>query len=302
MSNQLTEIPNIASMPAVVEDKMNVLKGQIATLEMCRQLGSHYACTGMVPKQYQGKPEDAAVAIQWGIEIGLQPLQSLQNIACINGTPSLWGDALVALVKGSGLCEYLTTEWDEQTKTATVRTKRKGEPEEARSYSLEDAKSAGLAGRQTYQQHGRRMISARARSHVLRDVYADLLKGFQIREVAEEDEQNMNSSRFERDITPTETAIESKSTLSNIINAGKQAATEAVPEPTPAEETGELSGMAADFMAAIDECVSMAELEKVAPLISTAYTAGDLGEFDRQELSAAYKARKQQITQAEGQQ
>jgi hypothetical protein len=35
----------------------------------------------MVPRQYQGKPEDVLVAIQWGCEVGLAPLQSLQNIA-----------------------------------------------------------------------------------------------------------------------------------------------------------------------------------------------------------------------------
>lgn len=181
---------NMATMPADVKKKMEILQAQVHTLEMCRQLGHHYAQTEMVPKQYRGKPEDAAVAIQWGMEIGLQPLQALQNVAVVNGNATLWGDALVALVKQSGLCEYLSTEWDEQTLTATVRTKRKGEPtEEVRSYSMADAQQAGLASRQTYQQHGRRMIQARARSHVLRDVYADLLKGFQIREILEEEKE-----------------------------------------------------------------------------------------------------------------
>lgn len=181
---------NIETMPAEARKKFEILQVQVATLEMCRQLGHHYAQTEMVPKQYRGKPEDAAVAIQWGMEIGLQPLQALQNVAVVNGNATLWGDALVALVKQSGQCEYLTTSWDENAQAATVRTKRKGEPtEEVRIYSMADAKTAGLTSRQTYQQHGRRMIQARARSHVLRDVYADLLKGFQIREVAEEDKE-----------------------------------------------------------------------------------------------------------------
>lgn len=190
--NQIAEQHSfsIENMPAETKKKFENLQVQLHTLEMCRQLGQHYACTEMVPKQYRQKPEDAAVAIQWGMEIGLQPLQALQNVAVVNGNATLWGDALVALVKQSGQCEYLSTTWDEQSQTATVKTKRKGEPtEEVRSYSMADAQQAGLAGRQTYQQHGRRMIQARARSHVLRDVYADLLKGFQIREVVEEDKE-----------------------------------------------------------------------------------------------------------------
>lgn len=189
--SQITPAPafNIENMPAEMKRKIEALQVQVHTLEMCRQLGHHYAQTEMVPKQYRGKPEDAAVAIQWGMEIGLQALQSLQNVAVVNGNATLWGDALVALVKQSGQCEYLSTDWDESTQTATVRTKRKSEPEESRSYSMADAQQAGLTSRQTYQQHGRRMIQARARSHVLRDVYADLLKGFQVREVVEEDKE-----------------------------------------------------------------------------------------------------------------
>ena len=58
----------------------------------------------MVPKQYQGKPQDVLVAIQWGYELGLQPLQALQNIAVINGKPSVYGDAALALVKNDPRC------------------------------------------------------------------------------------------------------------------------------------------------------------------------------------------------------
>ena len=207
MNQQVQTMPafNLEAMPKDVRQKYEILQSQVATLELCRQLGHHYAQTDMVPKAYKGKPEDAAVAIQWGMEIGLQPLQSLQNIAVINGTPTLWGDALVALVKQSGQCEYINTIWDEGSLTATVKTQRKKEPEETRTYSMADAQQAGLADRQTYRQHGKRMIQTRARSFLLRDVYADVLKGFQVREVVEEDEEVKKPDREggeEKDITP----------------------------------------------------------------------------------------------------
>lgn len=211
MSNEISTI-NEDSLSTATAAKLDILTSHVAMLENCHKLASHYTRTAMVPKQYQGKAEDAAVAIQWGIEIGLQPLQALQNIAVINGNPALWGDGLIALVKGSGLCEYINTTWDSSTQTATVTTKRKGEPlEEIRSYSIEDAQKAGLASRATYQQHAKRMISARARSHVLRDVYADLLKGFHVREILEEDQHK------EKDITPA-TPNTKSSTLNKLLN------------------------------------------------------------------------------------
>lgn len=194
-------VPTDVQAPVMKTNKsLATLQDQVQLLEASRQLAAHYASTDMVPKQYRNQPENAAVAIMWGNEVGLAPLQSLQNIAVINGNPSLWGDALVALVKSSGLCELLTTHWDQATLTATVTTRRKGEPEEARSFSMQDAQIAGLANRDTYKNHPRRMLQARARSHVLRDVYADLIKGFQVREVIEEDDEVYNLS--ERDITP----------------------------------------------------------------------------------------------------
>jgi len=195
--NDLMMMTGGTELSAEMSKKLQTLQMQVQTLELCRQLGAHYSCTNMIPKQYQGKPEDAAVAIQWGMEIGLQPLQSLQNVAVINGSPALWGDALIAIIKGSGQCEYIRSEFDEESMTAIVSTKRKGEPEESRSFSMADAKAAGLASRQTYQQHPKRMLNARARSHVLRDVYADLLRGFQVREISEEDH------KVEKDITPS---------------------------------------------------------------------------------------------------
>ena len=41
------------------------------------------------------------LAVQLGSEVGLRPMQALQNIAVINGRPAVWGDALPGLCKAS---------------------------------------------------------------------------------------------------------------------------------------------------------------------------------------------------------
>ena len=58
--------------------------------------------SGMAPKGMD-KPEKVVAAIFAGLEVGLKPLQAVQSIAVINGRPTVWGDAAIGLVQGSGL-------------------------------------------------------------------------------------------------------------------------------------------------------------------------------------------------------
>ena len=123
-----------------------------------------------------------------GREVGLSPMQSLAQIAVINGRPSMWGDALLALVKKSGECEYVN-EWQEDAEGGDViaycETKRKSDPRPTiRMFSKKDAIRAELGDKRgqngkptpwvTYPQ---RMLQMRARSWCLRDVYPDILMG-----------------------------------------------------------------------------------------------------------------------------
>lgn len=138
------------------------------------------ATSDLVPKDYHGKPANVVVAIQWGYEIGLHPMQALQNIAVINGRPSVWGDAAKALVESSRLCEYIeeTLEGAGDALKAVCVTKRRGRPNAHRvEFSVADAKQAGLWGQNTWAKYPKRMLQMRARGFCLRDVYPDVLKG-----------------------------------------------------------------------------------------------------------------------------
>jgi len=137
--------------------------------------------SSIVPKDFAGNPGNILVAIQWGMELGLQPMQAMQNIAVINGRPSLWGDAVLALVRASPLCEYVVEEDDGHT--ATCRVKRRGEPEQCRTYSVDDAKQAGLTGKSgPWSQYPKRMRQLRARAFACRDVFTDVLRGMPVAE------------------------------------------------------------------------------------------------------------------------
>lgn len=141
--------------------------------------------SNIVPKDYMGNPGNILVAIQWGAEIGLPPLQAMQNIACINGRPSVWGDAVLAIIRGSGALESITE--DVSDKEAVCTVKRRGEPPVSRSFSMDDAKRAGLAGKSgPWQQYPKRMLQMRARAWALRDVFPDVLRGVHVAEEAQD--------------------------------------------------------------------------------------------------------------------
>ena len=145
-------------------------------LDEAMRFADMLASASIVPKDYIGKPGNVLAAIQWGVELGLQPMQAMQSIAVINGRPSLWGDAMLALVKAHPAFEWIKEDCDGNIATCTV--KRRGEPEVTQSFSLEEAKKAGLTGKQgPWTQYPKRMLQMRARGFALRDAFPDALRG-----------------------------------------------------------------------------------------------------------------------------
>lgn len=151
------------------------------TFEQALQFSEYLADSDLVPKDFKGRPGNCLIAIQWGAELGLKPLQAMQDLAVINGRPSLWGDAVIALVRASPLCEYVIETEGPNSSTCTV--KRRGEPEQSRTFTDDDAKAAGLLGKAgPWTQYKRRMRQMRARAFALRDVFPDVLRGLPVAE------------------------------------------------------------------------------------------------------------------------
>lgn len=140
------------------------------------------AKSSMIPKDYVGNPGNCLVAIQWGMEIGLKPLQGLQSIAVINGRPTLWGDAALALVLSSPVCEYVNESASDATH-GVCEVKRRGEAPYVQVFTVDDAKKAGLWGKAgPWTTYPSRMLQMRARSWALRDKFTDVLRGLSIYE------------------------------------------------------------------------------------------------------------------------
>jgi hypothetical protein len=161
------------------------------------QLAELMAKSDLIPAQFRNKPGDVMVAVQYGAELGLKPLQAMQSICIIEGRPTIWGDGALAVVLNSGLMENYKEMTGEEIKAAgkaVFWAKRKGTDEPIiREFSIEDAKKAGLWERKSqsgkampWTSYPYRMLQMRARSWGLRDGFADVLKGVSIREEIED--------------------------------------------------------------------------------------------------------------------
>ena len=208
-----------------------------SSLKEAMEYAQIIANSTMVPKNYQGNPGDILVAVQMGAELGLKPIQALQNIAVINGRPSVYGDALLALVQAHPSFEDVKEAFDEKTNTAFCSVKRKNQDEYTVSFSSEDAKKAGLWGKAgPWSQYPKRMLQMRARSFALRDKFADALSGL----IMAEEAQDYSTIS---DVTPKTQTLNFK--LDELINDQVQEVKEMVmpvekPNPEKLQELGAL--------------------------------------------------------------
>ncbi len=196
MSNALTAFP----APVNVEERQTLLQSPINALQP-RTLGaamelSQILCTSeLVPESYRSRPANVLIAIMYGAELGMTVVQSLQNIAVVNGRATVWGDAPLSIVRARAgeLLEAFTEGWedgkDDAERRAWCEVKRHGDAQPIRrTFSIADAKQAGLLDKKgdLYQKYPRRMCKFKARNEALRDAFPDLLLGIAMREDADE--------------------------------------------------------------------------------------------------------------------
>lgn len=247
-------------------------------LDSAYRLAKAVCMSGLAPKGLE-KPEAAMVAILHGMEVGLTPMMALQKIAVINGRPTIWGDGALGLVRGSGVCEFVTEKMEGvgDKRTAICTTKRKGEPDPiTRCFSVDDAKRAGLWDKGgPWKQYPERMLAMRARAFALRDGFADVLGGLYLAE----------------ELQGTETPAMKDVTAPPPPPAAPLQRIEAMPAETVNPDTGELIPPVTkeqfdDWMARLRDADQMTQAEIIECEVEPAREDGRLSPEQYNELRA----------------
>jgi hypothetical protein len=185
----MTALANITQLPVSPRHSWRGVK--LDDMDAAMRFSKAIAYSGFAPKSYYPNEPDPELrlkaatasvfaAVQLGAEVGLSPMASVQNIALINGRPGLFGPAMLAVVRHSGLLESIEEhcegEGDQMMAVCTVT--RKGEEPCAFTFGVRHAKKAGLWSKAgPWTQYPERMLLARARTFALRDIFPDVLLG-----------------------------------------------------------------------------------------------------------------------------
>lgn len=168
------------------------LKSYDEQMRFCEIVSKSSLC----PKTYQGSPYDVFIACQMGSDLGLKPLQALQNIAVINGRPCLWGDGALAVVMSHP--HFLDSNEHFEGDIAVCVISRKNKSPIERRFSIDDAKKAGLWSKQgPWSSYPTRMLQMRARGFAMRDCFPDALRGIGIVEEVQDYELNQVTKVYE---------------------------------------------------------------------------------------------------------
>lgn len=133
------------------------------------------ANTPFVPSAFRGKPEAVFAAILYGEELGIGPMQSLNSIHVIEGKPGMSPELMRGLVARAG---HRIDVKEASAERVTLWGKRADNESEATvSWTMDDARLAGLAGRGAWKTYPRAMLLARATSELCRMIFADVVAG-----------------------------------------------------------------------------------------------------------------------------
>lgn len=186
----IKDVPKASQPIPLAADDRGLLIG--SSLEDQFRLATAYCRSGLVPKAFD-TPEKVLLGMQYARELGLQPVTALRQIAIVSSTPHIWGDLPLSLVMRSGKIELIqeaffakdNVEVKESSNVygAVCRVTRVGlSGEVVRTFTLDDAKKAGLLGKDPWIKYPRRMLQCRARAWALKDLFPDVLNGVGILE------------------------------------------------------------------------------------------------------------------------
>lgn len=172
---------------------VNVEQGRLvpANFEGMQRIAKWLLETQMLPGWVKNLAQ-ATMVVSICCSLGLDVVQNARFVMVVNGVPSLWGDAVVAKVRSSGLCAGIR-EWytgDKDSWTAHVEAKRfikrpdgsYTEEVVTHSFSWAQARQAGLVDKEMWKKYPHRMLLGKPRSYALRALFADVLCGIDVYE------------------------------------------------------------------------------------------------------------------------
>ena len=146
-----------------------------AQLDVAMRRAQAVASAGdTIPRSYRGRPGAVLLADEWARARGLDLLTALQTVAFIDGKPVIDATMQRALAKRAG---YIAKVVAASVTEATVEVWEGDEKLGTATYTIEEAKAAGLLGKNNWKQNPKSMLVARATTQAIRWHAPDVMTG-----------------------------------------------------------------------------------------------------------------------------
>lgn len=179
------ELAVVRDEPAEVAQR-DVVDGWVAMASDVFKLAAHICDTDFVPKAYRGNAPATAAAILTGRELNMGPMMSLKHVQVVEGNPSLSAEYKRARVLAAGH-EFSILEWNSTRCKVKGRRRGTNEPPLEVTYTMDDAKKAGLIrDRSGWVKRPRRMLFARAGTDLCDALFSDVVNGLPTAELLAE--------------------------------------------------------------------------------------------------------------------
>jgi len=153
------------------------MKHELARIKDMKEI----AGAAMKSGYYAVKSQDQAlVKILTGMELGVGPMTALQQIAVVNDKPVLGSALIAAKIKESGKYDYRRIGDNEKAVCIILQKNLKGDAYEEigrETWTIEDAKRAGLTGKNNWKNYPAAMLWARALTQAARMLCPDVFMG-----------------------------------------------------------------------------------------------------------------------------
>lgn len=209
--NTGSEIDVLPPARPMAPNAIATLREHAEAMSAAYDLASRMCGTSLVPERFRNKPDDGTAAILYGAELGLNPIQSLQRIFVVHGTPAIEARTMVALLKQRGYrISTVSTADDEvtvegvspggHTETATwtyARAAKAGyTPQKDTNGKWKTNSKGNMLGNEKYITDPQAMLYAKAAAEVCRKLAPDVLLGMPYsREDLESEPRHVETTR-----------------------------------------------------------------------------------------------------------
>jgi hypothetical protein len=166
-------------------DQILIADGQLCltNIEQVWRAAKLIRQSGLAPSSFSND-QQLVIAILRALELKIPIFQALEGMTVIKGKIGIMGDLALALTQASGLLESKKVEYsgEGESLSCSVTLKRRKRAAQTYSFSVAEAKAAGISNSPTWRAYPKRMLYYRSLGFGLRDEFPDVLKGLKTSE------------------------------------------------------------------------------------------------------------------------